>query len=296
MKKYHFIGAASGWGAQVKGCEDGPESILSSLKSILSSPKTEPIIYAQTSYKDKKLSLLQALEEIYIHNCSLAQKTYETLESGGFPVIFGGDHAIAVGTWNGVYKFYKQNQQLPMGLIWIDAHMDSHTPATSLSGAWHGMPLAGLLGHGVDQFSKLLFTEPVFSPENICLIGVRSYEEGEAKLLKTLNVKTIFVEEVHQKGMAKVMQEALEWITSKTKVFGVSLDLDVMDPKVAPAVGCPEKNGIHDQDLIKALHQLQQYPQLSALEVVEYNPNLDKDNQTLKIIHEILKVSLTGFC
>lgn len=290
MRNIHFFSGASGWGAQVKGCEEGPEAILSAIKKNLSSTKQllfDSIIEPKHRAKDSNKSLSEALDLLMDVNTRLCTRIKSLYSTHNFPIIFGGDHSIAIGTWNGIYQALQKNNNLPLGLIWIDAHMDSHTPQTSETGAWHGMPLATLLGYGHDQM--LLHPKGIIRPENLCLIGIRSYECGEANLLRSLNITTYFIEEVLDRGIQNVLQEAVDRISAKTQSFGVSLDLDVIDPLHSPGVGSPEQGGIIPSDLLQALALLRDYPQLAALEIVEYNPLLDKDNKTLNIVLEVIQ-------
>ena len=175
-----------------------------------------------------------------------------------------------------------------MGLIWIDAHMDSHTFETTPSGAPHGMPLAGLLGHGDPSLAKLKGKDPVLLPDNVCLVGPRSFEEGEAKLLKKLGVMIYFAEEVQKRGIGEVLKEAVQYVSRHTKVFGVSLDLDVICPEEAPGVGSPEKGGVHACDLKIALSSVKDHPHFKVFELVEYNPKRNHHKQTATLCFEIL--------
>ncbi len=284
---YRLIGAASGWGAQIRACEEGPEilkeqHLLEKLRKRGISITDFKILHPQKRTKQENIPLPKALPIIHDFNMRLSNEVERTLQAGEFPIVLGGDHSIAVGTWNGVHHFLQKKESLPMGLIWIDAHMDSHTPQTSHSGAWHGMPLAALLGRGDPSMSKLITKESVLDPQNLCLIGIRSFEEGEAELLKRLKVRIFFAEEVKEKGIGVVLKEALLHIKRRTKAIGVSLDLDVITSEEAPGVGSPEAGGIHAKELIKALELLKNEPTLKAFELVEYNP---QRNQHLKTGH-----------
>jgi arginase len=280
---YRLIGAASGWGAQLKACEEGPDTLLES--GLLGA---FPILYPEKRAKDHRIPLDQTLPLVHHFNLSLAREVKKVLDAGDFPIVLGGDHSIAVGTWNGVYQHSKKQHRLPLGLIWIDAHMDAHTPQTTPSGAWHGMPLAGLLGYGDPKMAQLFEKTPVLFPEHLCLIGIRSFEEGEAKLLDELNVRIFFMEEIAQKGMRAVMRAAIDHVKRGTKSFGVSLDLDVMSPEEAPGVGSPESNGIPFRDLLEALKLLPQEDHLVAFELVEYNPERNQHERTAHLCYEIL--------
>src|SRR5665213_879539 len=169
------------------------------------------------------------------------------LQQHKFVSVVGGDHSCAIGTWSGVYD--AMHHLGDIGLIWIDAHMDSHTPETTPTNHIHGMPLACLLGYGYPTLTGVLHAAPKFKPENVCLIGVRSYEKGEAALLKHLNVRVFFMEEVQERGFEVVLAEAVQHVNQHTIGYGITLDIDAVDPLEAPGVDVPEPEGIH----VKAL-------------------------------------------
>jgi arginase len=209
-----------------------------------------------------------------------------TLVAGDFPVVIGGDHSCALGTWSGVARTL--NGRGPLGLLWIDAHMDSHTPETSASHAIHGMPLAALLGHGQPALVALAGKRPVLRPEHVCLLAARSFEEEEAMLLERLSVQIISADEVHQRGLSISLVEARERVAMGSAGFGVSLDLDAIDPFYAPGVGSPEPDGLDGRYLISQLAPILADHRLLALEIAEYNPDRDRDQTTLRLIAEVI--------
>jgi arginase len=166
--------------------------------------------------------------------------------------------------------------------------MDAHTRETSPSQAYHGMPLAALLGYGDDALIHLLEQGSVLSPHHVCLIGVRSFEEGEAALLKRLGVRIYFMEEVKSRGFKTVLQEALQRVKQETQGFGLSIDLDGFDPEEIPGVGSPEPDGLKVEDVLPALSLIQNDPAFKALEIVEFNPDRDKGGKTLLFMRDLL--------
>ena len=288
--QYRLIGAASGLGAQHRECAHGP--VILKKEQIAEKIREKNVKVSDLNILYPEYTTLvppsESLPLIHAFNLKLAHEVETALCAGEFPVVLGGDHSIAVGTWNGAHQFFKQQEKLPMGLIWIDAHMDSHTLKTTPSGAPHGMPLAGLLGHGDPSLAKLEGKDPVLLPENLCLIGPRSFEEGEARLLKKLNVRVYFEKEVQERGIDAVLKEAILYVSRHAKVFGVSLDLDVICPEEAPGVGSPEKGGIHAKELMNALSHLRKNPLFKLFELVEYNPQRNHHKQTAKLCLEIL--------
>ncbi|MBY0501168.1 MAG: arginase [Alphaproteobacteria bacterium] len=288
MHNISFIGVASGWGAQVRETEKGPDAFHNA--EFLSSC-SYPCVWKETLYPLKsaqEITLPSGLLTLpYIEDiCGrLASSVEEVLNKGHFPAVIGGDHSMAVGTWASVARHYKAFEKF--GLIWIDAHMDAHTMETTPSKAFHGMPLAALLGYGEAPLVELLEKSPVLNPQHICLIGVRSYEEGEDKLLKQLGVRIYFMKEVQERGFQVVLQEALEIVKKGTIGFGLSIDLDGFDPEDAPGVGTPESDGLRVQDVLPTLSQIQRDSSFKALEIVEYNPDRDKDGKTLCLMRNL---------
>lgn len=295
-RNYFLISACSGWGAQIRECEAGPDALrhggcLEKLR-IHQVPVVEwDTLYPLIRHADRDVALSDALPLIVDFNQKLADKVLDVLKRGFFPVVIGGDHSIAVGTWNGVGTYFEDE---PFGMIWIDAHMDSHTTETTPSGAWHGMPLAALMGHGTLSQSVIKRGKPVLLPQNLCLVGVRSFEEGEAELLKRLNVKIYMADEVSKRGVQNVLKEAVAHVTKHTKKFCVTLDLDVIDPSEAPGVGTSEPGGLSADELIEALPAIGGDERLTGFELVEFNPSRDKEKKTFALCYRILEAVLSG--
>lgn len=284
-----FIGFASGWGAQVRETEHGPEAlyqsgILSTLPYLWEWKETLfPLKLAQDLHLPSGRETLPYIEDICKRT---ALSVVDVLQNHRFPVVIGGDHTVAAGTWAGVAFALKNKQKL--GLLWIDAHMDAHTMATSPSKAYHGMPLAELLGHGDPSLVNILEDGPVLNPQHVCLIGIRSYEEGEAALLNRLGVRIYYMSDIQERGFDTVFQEALHYVKQNTDGFGVTIDLDAFDPGEAPGVGTPESQGLEVQETLLALTRLRHDTDLKAVEIVEYNPERDKDDKTLSLIRDLL--------
>ena len=179
-----------------------------------------------------------------------------------------------------------------LGLIWIDAHMDSHTPGTSHTGRLHGMPLAWLLGQADDALYGL--SSAMVDPEHVALIGVRSYEPEEKERLDRLGVRVFHIEEVRQRGLEAVSDEALGIATGGTSGFGVSIDLDAVTPEEAPGVGTPVPEGIVGAELARCLRTVGARPELVAIELAEYLPRLDPDGRSARVAVDLLIAALCG--
>jgi arginase len=165
--------------------------------------------------------------------------------------------------------------------------MDSHTFGTSPSKRIHGMPLACLLGVGDRRLTAIAGAGAKLQPQDVCLIGVRSFESEEAALLQELGVRVFFMGEIRQRGLTEVFGEALALVRRNTAGYGISIDLDVLDPVEEPGVGSPVPGGLRRADLTNALHLAHGDDRLLALEIVEYNPYLDERFVTAHAIHDL---------
>ncbi|MBU1264181.1 MAG: arginase [Gammaproteobacteria bacterium] len=270
-----IIGAASGAGAPDPATAEGPDA-LRRYRVFHDTPLQhvawDAILRVPRDAQDTPIHAVAALGE------RLAHEVAAVLQAGHFPLVVGGDHSCAIGTWSGVHHVLVDRG--PVGLIWIDAHMDSHTFATTPSGQIHGMPLAALLGHGEAALTAIDGPEAKLRPEHVCLIGVRSYEAGEAALLQRLGVRVFGMDEIRRRGLSAVFAEALAIVRNGTAGFGVSVDLDALDPEEEPGVTTPVAGGLRRAELAAALSQLRGDPVFVAMEIVEYNPRRDRDRAT----------------
>jgi arginase len=212
------IGAASGAGAPDPATAEGPNA-LRHYRVFHDTPlqhvEWDAILRVPRAARDTPLHAVAAL------SARLAAEVETVLQAGHFPLVVGGDHSCAIGTWSGVHRALAG--QGPIGLIWIDAHMDSHTFATTPSGQIHGMPLACLLGYGETALTAIEGAEAKLRPEHVCLIGVRSYEAGEAALLQRLGVRVFAMDEIRRRGLGAVFDEALTIVRNGTAGFGVRI-------------------------------------------------------------------------
>jgi arginase len=288
---WRIIGAGSGWGAQNMGTADGPKVLMANcpdlfreVPALLSYWHDQPLSFSNPI----PLSASQAqehLEHILKMTTWLQSCVQDAILQGKTPLVFGGDHSTAIGTWSGAKTAFPQED---IGLIWIDAHMDAHTPQTSPSLNIHGMPVAVLLGQGDARLTEITgAATPILKPENLCLIGIHSFEEGEASLLDQLGVRIYTIEDVRKQGFSSVFTQAISQIPADK--FGLSIDIDGFDPTEAPGTGTPEKGGLHFKDVVNSLSGLAKDPRFLGLEIVEFNPHLDHDNMTCQLIWDLVK-------
>ena len=282
-KSFVLLGYASGLAGNNPGSAAGPLQLKT--RAMEDSLASKRFAHWQTIVVPEAESKKEVLTQVVELNTQLASVTCDLTQREQPFLLIGGDHSSAIGTWSGVSA---AKLSAAIGLVWIDAHMDSHTFATTPSGNIHGMPLAALLGYGDKKLTDILTLKPKLSAEHVSLIGSRSFESEEAALLHRLGVRIYEMPEIKERGLACVLQEAIARAKQGTVGFGVSLDLDAIDPSDAPGVGVPESDGIGGEALCQALTLLQHEKQLLGVEIVEYNPYLDEGHKTEQLIHKIV--------
>ncbi|WOV84069.1 arginase [Sporosarcina jeotgali] len=222
---------------------------------------------------------LKNLDEVTNACTDLAERVASLTKAEEFPLVFGGDHSMAIGTLAGLSEKYDN-----LGVIWYDAHADINTEATSPSGNIHGMPLAVSLGMGHEQLVNIYKDGKKIKPENVVIIGARSVDPGERELIKELGIKVFTMHEIDRDGMTSVMNQAIEYLTAKNiDGLHLSLDLDGLDPLYTPGVGTPVPGGISYRESHLAMEMLQDSGLLTSAEFVEVNPILDDKNGTADV-------------
>jgi arginase len=213
----------------------------------------------------------------------VCEKLYRTslaaLEKGGFPLVLGGDHSLAAGSVAATAEFLRRDGK-PLGLIWVDAHGDMNTPASSGSGNVHGMPLASLLGPEPAELSRIGGFSPKVLPEHTALIGIRNLDEREKQIVRDSRVRIFTMKDIDRSGIAAVIEQALAVAGAGTAGVHVSFDLDVCDPAIAPGVGTPVKGGLDYREAHTLMEIVADSGLLRALDLVEVNPILDDRNTT----------------
>jgi arginase len=208
------------------------------------------------------------------------------VDDGFVPLVLGGDHSIALGSLGGMAR-----ARGPGGVLWLDAHGDLNRPETSPSGNVHGMPLAAALGLAGPEFESDQYPLPAVEPSRVALVGVRSLDPGERALLSELDASVFTMSDLDRMGVEAAMREALEHVAGDGFVH-LSLDMDVLDPEVAPGVGTPVRGGLSYREAHLAMELVAESGALDSLEVVEVNPILDRENQTAKLAVELVASAL----
>lgn len=285
VHRIQLIGAASGLGAPDRRCADGPERVRDRLFE--RGKLHGRLLWRETVHAYAGAPRRFYSAELHLFERRLARSVRASVAEGARFIVIGGDHSCAVGTWRGACEALAQGG--PLGLIWIDAHMDAHTSATSPSGNAHGMPLAALLGIAAHPGFPLDGARALFAPERVCLIGARSFEREETQLLAKLGVRVYAMDELRARGVAAVMDEALRRVLRGSAGFGVSVDLDAVDPREAPAVTTPVPGGLSGADLIAALERAARLNTLVGVEIAEFNPHRDCGGRTVALIEKAIE-------
>lgn len=279
----HIIPVAYDHGAPERGAGHGPEALRAA--GLGRRLRAEGIEFAWSPSLRPQDAVDPVVELAQLAR-RLSQRVGAALARGRFPLVLGGDHAIAIGTWAGVAQ--ARRAAGPIGLLWIDAHMDAHTPGTSETGMLHGMPLACLLGAGDPTLTTVGTARPKLLPEHVCLVGVRSFESGEASFLAEIGVKVFGMDEVRRRGLDAVLNDALAIVRRAPGGYGITFDTDAIDPAEAPGVTVPEAGGLSFDALAAALRRLVRAAPPVALEVVEYNPLNDREGRTA---HQLIELT-----
>jgi arginase len=210
----------------------------------------------------------------------------EAAGPGALPLVLGGDHSVALGSLVGMAKARGAG-----GVVWVDAHGDLNTPETSPTGNVHGMVLAAALALAGDAFRREGWPLPAVDPAKVALVGVRSLDDGERRLLHELNAKIFTMSEVDRMGIEPCMREALAH-ASGAGFLHVSLDMDVVDPDYAPGVGTPVRGGLSYREAHLAMETVAESGLLDSMDVVEVNPILDRENATGQLAVELVSSAL----
>ena len=225
---------------------------------------------------------LKYLKEIRQTCETLRDRVGEVLAADRLPIVLGGDHSIAMGTIAGVTRFHRQ-RGAKVGLVWFDAHGDMNTAETSPSGNIHGMPLAVALGIGEPTLVGLAGAAPMVEGARAAVVGLRDVDSAERANLRASGIGAFTMRDIDERGMRTVMEEAIKRASSGTAGIHVSLDLDGVDPELAPGVGTPSPGGLSFREAHLAMEMLADTGRVLSVELVEVNPILDHRNGTARL-------------
>ena len=286
------IGATLDLGQGRRGVDMGPsairyagleERLVSLGYEVRDHGNVETAVPEATALQDESARFLPEIKD----TCArVAAKVVEESRAGALPLILGGDHSVALGTLGGLASVHGTG-----GVLWIDAHADINTPETSPSGNVHGMPLAAALGLAGEAFESEAWPLPSLDARRVALLGLRQADTGERKLLREAGVRVFTMSEIDRIGVERAMREALDHVAGAGFVH-VSLDMDALDPEVAPGVGTPVRGGLTYREAHLALELVAESGVAGSLEVVEVNPILDRENTTALTAVELVASAL----
>jgi arginase len=287
-----LIGASLDLGAGRRGVDMGPSAIryaglagrIERLgRTVVDRGNVEGAVPEATAMGSERVRFLEPIKQA----CErVARLVAGAVEEGLQPLVLGGDHSVAIGTLGGLAQAFG-----PGGVLWIDAHGDLNRPDTSPTGNVHGMPLAVALGLAGPEFESDDWTLPSVAADRVALVGVRSLDPAEAELLDGLDVRVYTMSDIDRLGLEPVIREALAHVDGPGFVH-VSLDMDALEPDIAPGVGTPVRGGLSYREAHLAMELVAESGLSGSLEVVEVNPILDRENETAKLAVELVASAL----
>lgn len=228
---------------------------------------------------------MKNLSDILLADTLLADKVYESLGEGHFSLIIGGDHSMTWGSLSGVSKYCGTD----IGCIYLDAHGDFNSGESSPTGNVHGMHLYYLMGYGDKKLVDFYSPGQKIKSQNIYFIGTRSLDEGEKNLAHRDNFNILGTEAVRTLGVEKVCEQLISKIGDLKKIH-FSLDIDCLDPKVAPGTGVPEIDGLTLEEVEYIVEQILSTGKIVSMDFVEFNPMLDVEDKTFEVCKRLLQL------
>jgi arginase len=286
------IGAALDLGQSRRGVDMGPSAIrYAGLEERLRELGCDVVDHGNVATAlpegatvvDERVRYLPEILETSVRIASLVGAT----AGQATPLVLGGDHSVALGTLAGLRAAYGG----PGGVIWVDAHGDLNTPDSSPTGNVHGMPLAAAAGLAGELFEHPGLMLPALDPARIAVVGARSLDPAEQALIRSAGIRVFTMTEIDRIGIERTMQEALDRVSGPGFVH-LSLDLDALDPEVAPGVGTPVRGGLTYREAHLALELVAESQLVGSLEVVEVNPILDRENETAALAVDLVASAL----
>ena len=309
MKNIKLIEVPSEIGAGTRGASMGIDAIKIAALDFMSNffihfpsekvPHENKLLYEpiESPYAKRIKGIVSMYERV-------SKAVSDSLKNNFFPVILSGDHSIAGATMAGI-KMARPKSKL--GVIWIDAHADLHTPFTTPSGNVHGMPLAAALDednaedavHQLDdetikywnQLKNMGKIVPKVLPEDVVFISLRDYEKEEKHLIDKYGMKVISTNEVRRKGPENIVRAVIRYLGDCTDIY-ISFDVDSLDSSISKGTGTPVSNGLREREVEDLISKFMQNRKVCCFEIAEVNPTLDKENLMSEIAFNILQRSV----
>lgn len=278
-----IFGAGTDLGVNIDGASLGPVQLMNDLKAFY---KGESMMFEQDKdiIKSRNLSDRRKNEyEIEKFNTNLYKNMVDKIKEEYFPIMIGGDHSAAIAS-----ALASAKVNIDVGIIWIDAHTDYNTFETTVTGNIHGLPLAAINGYKNSEL-RYYHDGKVIQPSRTVIIGARSIDDAEKDNVRYSGVTVFTTQDIKEKGIETVMDEAFKIAGYKTKGIHISYDLDIIDPDVAPGVSVPEFDGINEEEAMQINEYIINHMQsVLSYDLVEFNPLRDVDRKTEQIALNLL--------
>lgn len=284
-----IFGAGSDLGVHIDGASLGPKQLLNDLSSFYKGEsmlfQQDPNIIKSRNFGDRRKNEY----DVEKFNSALYKAIVEKSKEEYFPILIGGDHSVAIAS-----ALASAKVNTDVGIIWIDAHTDYNTFETTITGNIHGLPLAAITGYKCNEL-RYYHDGKVIQPSRTVIIGARSIDDAEKDNLRYAGVTVFSTQDIKEKGIDAIMDEAFKIAGYKTKGIHVSYDIDVIDPYVAPGVSIPEYDGISEEEAMKINEYLVKHMKdILSFDLVEFNPLRDQDRRTEQIALNILTQIITA--
>ena len=291
-----LIGAPSDIGAGTRGASMGPEALrVAGLGEAIAARGYEVIdrgnLNGPANPWHPPANGYRHLPEVVAWNLAVHAAVHAELAAGRMPVLMGGDHCLAIGSVSAVARHCRERGN-KLRVLWLDAHADCNTSGITPSGNLHGMPIACLTGHGPPELTGIGGTTPAVDPRWIRQIGVRSVDEGEKRLVHQIGLEVFDMRYIDEMGMRNAMELALAMMDRDTHLH-VSLDVDFLDPDIAPGVGTTVRGGPTYREAQLCMEMIADTGRLASLDIVELNPAFDIRNRTAELAVDLIE-SLMG--
>ena len=278
-----IFGAGTDLGVNIDGASLGPVQLMNDLKAFY---KGESMMFEQDKdiIKSRNLSDRRKNEyEIEKFNTNLYKNMVDKIKEEYFPIMIGGDHSATIAS-----ALASAKVNIDVGIIWIDAHTDYNTFETTVTGNIHGLPLAAINGYKNSEL-RYYHDGKVIQPSRTVIIGARSIDEAEKDNVKYSGVTVFTTQDIKEKGIEAIMDEAFKIAGYKTKGIHISYDLDIIDPDIAPGVSVPEFDGLNEEEAMQINEYIINHMQsVLSYDLVEFNPLRDVDRKTEQIALNLL--------
>ncbi len=309
MKNIKLIEVPSEIGAGTRGASLGVEAIKIAALDFMSNffvhfPSEKIEVENKLLFEPIQSPYAKRIQGVLTMYERISKAVSESIKGNFFPVVISGDHSNAGGTIAGI-KMAKPKSKL--GVIWIDAHADLHTPYTTPSGNMHGMPLATAIAedneeykiHDLDEITHRLWEQlkslgkisPKVLPEDVVLISLRDFEKEEKHLIEKHGIKVITTGDIRRNGAEIVYRKVIRYLSDCTDIY-VSFDVDSLDSSISKGTGTPVSNGLKEREAEDLISKFMQHRKICCFEITEVNPTLDKENLMAEIAFNILQRSV----